>query len=209
MSSFKFSFRTKVFSNFPLSLIIIFFLSLQSNLYSQQNTSFEITGGFAKSQESGMGTIVTFSNRINGNFFITVSTGYLSFRNSEKEYNPFRFGDYEIPVTKEKFIIPLEIGGLIEFGEQKFRPFIKFDIGYNYTEYFVYSFKEVPGNPAANYRPVVVSDYRTHIAASYGIGMGAFYFINDGMKIGINFMMQDITNINKYVRLMAGVSYII
>ena len=199
--------QSKTLRNLFLIFVLILFFSFQNNLHAQQNSAIEITGGFTKSQESGIGTIITFSQRITGNLFLTASTGYLSFSNSKKDYNPFNYTNYEMPIAREKFIIPLELGGLIEFGEQKFRPFVKFSIGYNYAEYFVYSYKSVEGNIESDSKTVIDSDYITDIAASYGIGMGTFYFLNDNMKIGINFMMQDVNNVNRYLRLMAGISY--
>ena len=112
-----------------------------------------------------------------------------------------------MPITREKFIIPFELGGLIEFGEQKFRPFIKFGIGYNYAEYLVSDYQRFPEN--VNSLPTVITQYKTSILASWGIGMGAYYFINDELKVGINFMSHQVNDANKYIRLLAGVSYII
>lgn len=185
--------------------IFVLFFFLQSELNAQNNSAFEITGGFTKSEESGIGTMLTFSNRITGNLFITASTGYLAFSNSGNRSNPYQYVGREKPITREKFIIPLEIGGLIEFGEKKFRPFIKFSIGYNYTEYNVYSYKTMEDNSGR--KQILGTEYITDIAASYGIGMGTFYILNEDMRLGINFMMQDVNNVNRYLRLMAGISY--
>ena len=55
----------------------------------------------------------------------------------------------------------------------------------------------------------IINHYRTTIVASFGIGMGASYLIANDVKLDVNFTAQTVSNINRYIRLMAGVSYII
>lgn len=207
MNSIKKMFCLKYSSLNLFLLILILLIPQHGELYSQDNTYIELTGGFAKSQENGMGTILTVSKKITGKLFLTASTGYFSFENSESSSNPFRDSDLIVNVNREKFIIPLEIGGIIEFGQNKFKPYIKFSVSYNYVEYFIH--KDIFGGDQSIGYLRSEMEYKTNVLPGYGLGMGTSYLINQDIKIGINFTMQQVSNINRYIRLMAGISYII
>lgn len=146
------------------------------------------------------GSKLSFNGEIKKNLFLSLSVG--AYFNNDISKTKLSKNNFLVNkfVIHEKMIIPLEFGSKLFFGDQDFKPYLNFDLGFNYYEFYEFY-------PNKEDEKIINEKFFTDFAPSLGFGIGVTYPLTEYFKFDFNFSSVNTNKINRYVRFGAGLAY--